>query len=479
VSSLFEPSHDDLLARLIADVTDEEIEFMLQFGIIDDNGKVDKSEFLVLMAVRIGKASIQLLGTIHERFRELDRKNTKKISLDDIVEGRQKITPAMRKAMFANVGLNSVTMSSFADVETELATLARRVKLRASMVSSLSGVSSMDTIEDREEEEEEEEEEAGDGAALPSPAANALSAPCSPSTELEKQAEMNNLEIACEVGPIESAVTTENPEYEGEHNKVVEPIVNGDGRENDSWSMVNDTKFICDPPVTGDWSIDANREERKGAEDIEEGLRSAASAAPLLSKRGRIALSVEVDDVASERDTTCSEPDDTLSNLVQPSQKLDSAESKSLQSVIENLRGSVIARHSSMRSPSQFWQTGGEDEEELGAMPLPLSLTSLRHSRFSNMSYFSDVDGITPQPPGKGSFRATPRLGRQGSMQSVSSLPPMSPGLQRMMSVQSLGISNSYPVYVWSYHIGDLESERAIWIYKSLLHPYCRLLTVW
>lgn len=443
---MFEPSHDDLLARLIADVTDEEIEFMLEFGIIDDNGKVDKSEFLVLMAVRIGKASIQLLGTIHERFRELDRKNLKKISLDDIVEGRQKITPAMRKAMFANVGLNSVTMSSFADVELELSTLSQRAKLRLSMMSSLSAASSLGTIEDMDDGDMMVEVHAGDKEQSPN----------SPLTELQNESDESNPE-PCIVGECEANITLMQTNITTENVKIGEDQ-------------------IVDQPNRDDLEYQSSDSENIDPTESPVRLGCSAVSTPLLSKRGLEKLSIDVD-IEEDRQDYKAVNEDLKLELVDPLQKQDVAGPKSLQSVIANLRGSAIARHSSMRSPSQFWYSGGEDDEELGSMPP--TMASLRQSRFSNWSYASDTNINTPQPPSRGSLRMTPRLGRQGSMQSVSSLPPISPGLQRIISVQSLGISNSYPVFIWGFYLGDLESKRVIWLCKFITHPYSGLLTAW
>jgi len=115
VSVFFEPTNDDLISKLIADITQEELSFMEEYGVIDGDGEVDRSEFIILMTVRIGKASPDLIGTINDRFRELDRRHMKRIPYDDIIAGRRQVTPAMRKLAFAR-GLSSINLNSFADV---------------------------------------------------------------------------------------------------------------------------------------------------------------------------------------------------------------------------------------------------------------------------------------------------------------------------------------------------------------------------
>eukprot|EP00602_Paraphysomonas_sp_CaronLab_P009130 CAMPEP_0185028594 /NCGR_PEP_ID=MMETSP1103-20130426/14400_1 /TAXON_ID=36769 /ORGANISM="Paraphysomonas bandaiensis, Strain Caron Lab Isolate" /LENGTH=778 /DNA_ID=CAMNT_0027563057 /DNA_START=538 /DNA_END=2874 /DNA_ORIENTATION=+ len=116
VSSFFEPSNADLLNKLFADITQKEIELMQDFGIDDGDGQVDCAEFIILMVVRIGKATPELIMRINERFKELNRKKNdpRRIHYDDIIRGRRHITPEMRKKMFER-GLSSITLHSFAD----------------------------------------------------------------------------------------------------------------------------------------------------------------------------------------------------------------------------------------------------------------------------------------------------------------------------------------------------------------------------
>mmetsp|Transcript_1038 Transcript_1038/g.1679 ORF Transcript_1038/g.1679 Transcript_1038/m.1679 type:complete len:915 (-) Transcript_1038:217-2961(-) len=128
VSLLIRPSNAALLARLFADVTQEELDFMVSFGIEDGDGMISRAEFVLLMMLRIGSVSPELIGQITARFKELDRRHQGKIAYEDIIVGRrQAATIDQRKAMFAR-GLSSVNMSSFADaVDNAVSRSSRKV----------------------------------------------------------------------------------------------------------------------------------------------------------------------------------------------------------------------------------------------------------------------------------------------------------------------------------------------------------------
>ena len=116
VSSYFEPSDEEKVTKLFADITQQELDFMVEFGLDNGDGLVDRGEFIILMVVRIGTATPELIAQLNERFRELNRRNeSDRIHYDDIVAGRRYITPEMRKLMFANRGLSSMNLKSFAD----------------------------------------------------------------------------------------------------------------------------------------------------------------------------------------------------------------------------------------------------------------------------------------------------------------------------------------------------------------------------
>jgi len=83
------PDDQTIYEKIVANVTEEEIDFMKIFGIDDGDGTIDNREFIILTVVRIGAAPPELINQINERFRMLDRKHEGRISYDDIVFGRK------------------------------------------------------------------------------------------------------------------------------------------------------------------------------------------------------------------------------------------------------------------------------------------------------------------------------------------------------------------------------------------------------
>lgn len=71
--------------KLSARITEEEIEMMESFGIVDDDGTLDAKEFAILTLVRIGALQPSLICMIHERFEEIDVNKTGKITYDDLM----------------------------------------------------------------------------------------------------------------------------------------------------------------------------------------------------------------------------------------------------------------------------------------------------------------------------------------------------------------------------------------------------------
>lgn len=91
LSTVMEPPEDQsIFEKIVANVTQEEIDFMKIFGIDDGDGTIDNKEFIILTVVRIGAAPPHLINQINERFRMLDRKREGRISYDDLVYGRKK-----------------------------------------------------------------------------------------------------------------------------------------------------------------------------------------------------------------------------------------------------------------------------------------------------------------------------------------------------------------------------------------------------
>ena len=68
--------------KISARITDEEIDMMESFGIVDDDGSIDAKEFAILTLVRIGALQPSLICMIHERFEEIDDNKTGSITYD-------------------------------------------------------------------------------------------------------------------------------------------------------------------------------------------------------------------------------------------------------------------------------------------------------------------------------------------------------------------------------------------------------------
>ena len=86
------PEDKSVFEKIVAGVTEKEIEFMKIFEIDDGDGTLDSKEFIILTVVRIGAAPPQLINQIHARFAILDRQHAGKISYDNLVLGRAKRT---------------------------------------------------------------------------------------------------------------------------------------------------------------------------------------------------------------------------------------------------------------------------------------------------------------------------------------------------------------------------------------------------
>mmetsp|Transcript_36369 Transcript_36369/g.67738 ORF Transcript_36369/g.67738 Transcript_36369/m.67738 type:complete len:1027 (-) Transcript_36369:288-3368(-) len=84
------PEDKSVYEKIVAGVTEKEIEFMKIFGIDDGDGTLDSKEFIILTVVRIGAAPPQLISQIHSRFAILDRQHKGKIDYDDLVLGRKR-----------------------------------------------------------------------------------------------------------------------------------------------------------------------------------------------------------------------------------------------------------------------------------------------------------------------------------------------------------------------------------------------------
>lgn len=75
---------------ICAAVTKEELDMLQEYNLIDDDGIIEKSEFVVLCMVRTG-VDPKLIGLIVERFNELDVDGQGDLSLEEILEASQKL----------------------------------------------------------------------------------------------------------------------------------------------------------------------------------------------------------------------------------------------------------------------------------------------------------------------------------------------------------------------------------------------------
>lgn len=86
-------SANETYAKIVEDITPQEIEFMKIFEIEDGDGTIDRNEFVILTVVRIGATPPTLIHQINQRFKELDRNHTGVLRYDDVVFGRKRRSP--------------------------------------------------------------------------------------------------------------------------------------------------------------------------------------------------------------------------------------------------------------------------------------------------------------------------------------------------------------------------------------------------
>ena len=74
------------VAKVNAQVTTEEIEKMKWYGIEDGSGAVDHKEYVILILVRIGAISPEVISVLHDRFDQLDKEKSGNISYEILRE---------------------------------------------------------------------------------------------------------------------------------------------------------------------------------------------------------------------------------------------------------------------------------------------------------------------------------------------------------------------------------------------------------
>jgi hypothetical protein len=109
--SLASPQDGDVLGKITAEVTPEEVEFLSQAGVDTNDGLLDHQAFLILTAIRLGAVTPELVEQIINRFNELDRKHEQRIAYADLVVGAvekykkptQKLMEIVHNERFRNI----------------------------------------------------------------------------------------------------------------------------------------------------------------------------------------------------------------------------------------------------------------------------------------------------------------------------------------------------------------------------------------
>jgi Ca2+-binding EF-hand superfamily protein len=92
-------SIEDSLQDIKAPISQEEIDMLSEFGLADNDGEIDKSEFIILCMVRTGAASPELIKLIEQYFNELDDDNSGTLSIEEILKNRDQATAAADKLL--------------------------------------------------------------------------------------------------------------------------------------------------------------------------------------------------------------------------------------------------------------------------------------------------------------------------------------------------------------------------------------------
>lgn len=79
-------SIDSTIEAIRAPVDVEEVAMLTEFGIADDDGEIDKAEFIILCMVRTGAATPELIRLMVEHFNFLDDDNSGALSLEEITQ---------------------------------------------------------------------------------------------------------------------------------------------------------------------------------------------------------------------------------------------------------------------------------------------------------------------------------------------------------------------------------------------------------
>jgi hypothetical protein len=92
-------SIDDALQDMKKPISKEEIDMLTEFGLADEDGEIDKSEFIILCMVRTGAVSPGLVKLIELYFNELDDDKSGTLTIDEILKNRDSASSAADKLM--------------------------------------------------------------------------------------------------------------------------------------------------------------------------------------------------------------------------------------------------------------------------------------------------------------------------------------------------------------------------------------------
>jgi hypothetical protein len=92
-------SIEDALQDMKKPISKEEIDMLTEFGLADEDGEIDKSEFIILCMVRTGAVSPGLVKLMELYFNELDDDKSGTLSIDEILRNRSGANSAAAKLL--------------------------------------------------------------------------------------------------------------------------------------------------------------------------------------------------------------------------------------------------------------------------------------------------------------------------------------------------------------------------------------------
>eukprot|EP00602_Paraphysomonas_sp_CaronLab_P008509 CAMPEP_0185030350 /NCGR_PEP_ID=MMETSP1103-20130426/17268_1 /TAXON_ID=36769 /ORGANISM="Paraphysomonas bandaiensis, Strain Caron Lab Isolate" /LENGTH=173 /DNA_ID=CAMNT_0027565435 /DNA_START=633 /DNA_END=1154 /DNA_ORIENTATION=- len=90
---------DDAVRKIKQPVTEKEVLMLTDFDIANDDGVIDKAEFIILCMVRIGAATPDLIKLVTEYFSELDLDNDGTLTMEEICKRQNQASAAMESVI--------------------------------------------------------------------------------------------------------------------------------------------------------------------------------------------------------------------------------------------------------------------------------------------------------------------------------------------------------------------------------------------